>query len=57
MNTEKILDGNGKGFTRMFSMDKVERVNPIDYFKTFEIKKTAIMLRDLLNVKIGRAHV
>ncbi|MBN2634920.1 MAG: hypothetical protein JXR61_01525 [Prolixibacteraceae bacterium] len=51
MNTEKIFDENNKGFTRTFSMDKVEKVNPIEYFKNYEIEKTAILLRDLLNTK------
>ena len=51
MNTKKIYDENGQGFTRIFSMDKVEKVNPIEYYKTYEIEKRATTLRDLLNVK------
>jgi hypothetical protein len=51
MNTEKIFDENGQGFTRIFSTDKVEKVNPIEYYKTYELEKRAISLRDLLNAK------
>ena len=51
MNTEKIFDENGQGFTRIFSTDKVEKVNPVEYYKSFELEKRAISLRDLLNVK------
>jgi hypothetical protein len=51
MNTEKIFDENGQGFTRVFSTDKVELVNPVEYYKTYELEKRAISLRDLLNAK------
>ncbi|MDR3705663.1 MAG: hypothetical protein P4L28_07150 [Paludibacteraceae bacterium] len=51
MNTEKILDENGQGFTRFFSNDNVEKVNPVKYYKTHELKKRAIILRDLLKAK------
>ncbi len=51
MNTEKIFYENGLGFTRVFSMDKVEKVNPIEYYKSYELEKRAISLRDLLNAK------
>lgn len=51
MNTEKIFDENGRGFTRVFSMDKVEKVNPIEYYKSYELEKRTISLRDLLNAK------
>ncbi|AQY23265.1 hypothetical protein [Riemerella anatipestifer] len=51
MNTEKIFDENGRGFTRVFSTDKVELVNPVKYYKTFELEKRAISLRDLLYAK------
>ncbi len=51
MNIEKIFDENGQGFTRIFSTDKVERVNPVEYYKTYELGKRAILLRDLLNAK------
>lgn len=49
MHTEKIYDENGHGFTRIFASDKVEKVNPIVYYKSFELEKRAISLRDLLN--------
>ena len=51
MDTEKIFDENGLRFTRRFSADKVEKVNPIDYYKTHELQKRAIILRDLLQSK------
>lgn len=51
MHTEKIFDENGQGFTRVFSADKVERVNPIEFYKTAELEKRAIMLHDLLSAK------
>jgi hypothetical protein len=51
MNTEKIYNENGIGFTRTFSTDKVEKVNPIEYYKTLEVEKRAIMLRDLLEAQ------
>lgn len=51
MKTEKIFDENGNGFTRVFSSDKVEKVNPIDYYQSYEIEKRAIALRDLLYAK------
>ena len=51
MSTKKIFDENGKGFTLVFSTEKVERVNPIEYYKTYELEKRAIVLRDLLNLK------
>jgi hypothetical protein len=50
MHTEKIYDENGKGFTRVFTSDKIEKVNPVEYYKTYELKKRAISLRDILNV-------
>lgn len=51
MSIEKIYDENGQGFTRVFTTDKVEKVNPIDYYKFYELKKRATILRDLLFVK------
>jgi hypothetical protein len=51
MNTKKIFDENGKGFTRVFSSDKVEKVNPVEYYKEYELKKRATFYRDLLNAK------
>lgn len=51
MEAKKIYEENGQGFTRIFSSDKVENVNPIDYYKKYELEKRAIVLRDLLNAK------
>src|SRR5690606_42069748 len=33
------------------SSDLVEKVNPIEYYKTYELEKRAITLRDLLSIK------
>lgn len=51
MHTEKIYDENGQGFTRVFSTDIVEKVNPIEFYKSAEIEKRAIVLQDLLSSK------
>lgn len=51
MKTEKIYDENGNGFTRVFSTDEVEKVNPLEYYRTYEVEKRAISLRDLLHAK------
>ncbi|WP_345956045.1 hypothetical protein [Mucilaginibacter sp. PAMB04168] len=51
MHTEKIFDENGQGFTRVFSTDKVEKVNPIEFYKSAELEKRAIVLHDLLSAK------
>lgn len=39
------------GFTRVFSTEKVEKVNPVEYYKSAEIEKRAIVLHDLLSAK------
>lgn len=49
--TTKITDENGNGFYRIFWDDKVERVNPVEYYKNFELNKRAIAYRDLLQMK------
>lgn len=49
--TTKISDENGNGFYRIFWDDKVERVNPVEYYKSYELKKRAIAYRDLLQMK------
>ena len=51
MKIQKIYDENGQGFTRMYSFDKIENANPVEYYKTFELEKRATSLRDLLNAK------
>lgn len=51
MDRKKIYDESGQGFTRVFSSDKVEKVNPVEYYKNYELEKRAIVLRDLLNAK------
>lgn len=47
----KIVDKKTNGFYRIFGDDKAEKVNPIEYYKNFELKKRAIMYRDLLETK------
>lgn len=49
--TTKITDGNGNGFYRIFWDDKVEKVNPVEYYKNFELKRRAIVYQDLLQTK------
>lgn len=51
MEAKKIYEEKGQGFTRIFSSEKVENVNPVDYYKKYELEKGAIVLRDLLNAK------
>ncbi|MCG6189123.1 hypothetical protein [Maribellus maritimus] len=48
MSTKKIHSEDGKSAYRIFSDDKVEKVNPIEYYKSYEIKKRATVFRDLL---------
>lgn len=49
--TTKITDENGNGFYRIFWDDTVEKVNPVEYYKNFELNKRAIAYRDLLQMK------
>jgi hypothetical protein len=51
METNKIFDENGKGFYRAFSTEKVELVNPAEFFKNYELEKRAIVMRDMLHAK------
>ena len=51
MNTRKIYDEDGKGFTRIFSHDKVEKVNPVEFYQNYQLQKTAIGIRDMLSAK------
>ncbi len=51
MHTEKLYDENGKSFTRVFASDKVENVNPVEYYKTFELQRRMISLRDILSIE------
>ncbi|MBF4472604.1 hypothetical protein [Flavobacterium sp. HJJ] len=51
MDTKKIYDEDGKGFTRVFFQDKIEKVNPIEHYKAYELKKRATVFRDLLYSK------
>ena len=49
--TTKITDENDNGFYRIFWDDKVERVNPVEYYKNYELKKRAITYHDLVQMK------
>lgn len=47
----KIADEDGNGFYRIFWDDKVEKVNPVEYYKNYELNKRAISFRDILEMK------
>lgn len=47
----RIANGDDNGFYRVFLDDVVEKVNPIEYYKNFELTKRAIFLRDIIEVK------
>ncbi len=48
MKSYQIFDENGKGYTRVFSMENIEKVNPIDYFREYEFFKRKLLYRDIL---------
>lgn len=45
----KIADKDG--FYRIFWDDEVEKVNPVEYYKNYELNKRAISYRDILEMK------
>ena len=47
----KIADEKGCGFYRIFWDDKVEKVNPVEYYKNVELNKRVITYRDILQMK------
>ncbi|MTU52801.1 hypothetical protein GMD85_08485 [Parabacteroides merdae] len=47
----KIADEDGNRFYRIFWDDKVEKVNPVEYYKNYELNKRAISFRDILEMK------
>lgn len=47
----KIVNEDGNGFYRVFWDDKIEKVNPIEYYKNFELSKRAISYRDTIEMK------
>lgn len=51
MSTQKIYNDKGDGFVRINSIDKVENVNPIKFYKETELKNRAVGIKDLLNAK------
>lgn len=50
-NSKKITNEDGNGFYRIFWDDNVEKVNPIEYYKQYELQKRAISYRDILEIK------
>lgn len=48
MDAKLIWDDDKKGFTRIFSEEKIEKVNPVEYYKKIELEKRALGLRDML---------
>jgi hypothetical protein len=42
MKSEKIYSEDGKAFTRVFSIDKIERVNPVEYFQDHYISNSKL---------------
>lgn len=50
-HTEKIEDEGGNGFYRVFWDDKVEKVNPIKYYKNLVLNQRATTYRDFLEMK------
>ena len=51
MSTQKIYDESGQGFTRIHTTKEVIDVNPIEFYKNYELNKRAISLRDILSAK------
>lgn len=47
----KLADVEGGSFYRIFWDDKVEQVNPIEYYKNYELNRRVISYRDLLQMK------
>lgn len=51
MSTRLVFNEDRSGFIRSFSSDRVEKVNPIEYHKNYEIEKRATVFKDLLYSK------
>lgn len=47
----KIADPDGDGFYRIFWDDKVEMVNPVEYYEHVELEKRATIYKDYLAMK------
>lgn len=50
-NSQKVADEDGGGFYQIFGVENVEKVNPVEYYKNYEIVKRAINFRDLIEIK------
>ncbi|KAA6345769.1 hypothetical protein EZS27_006705 [termite gut metagenome] len=51
MKKDIIYEENGGGFIRAFIDDKVEKVNPVEYYQNYFVESKATFIRDLLYVK------
>jgi len=51
INSKIIPDKDGNGFYRVFCDENVEKVNPVEFYKLYELQKRAIIYRDLLIMK------
>lgn len=51
LSTSKIADESGDGFYRVFWDDNIEKVNPIEYYKQYELQRRVISYRDILEIK------
>lgn len=49
--SKKIVDEDGSSFYRIFWDDNIEKVNPVEYYKNYEINKRAISYRDIIEMK------
>lgn len=47
----KVPDEEGNGFYRIFWDDIIEKVNPVEYYKKFELQKRVISYRDILEME------
>lgn len=54
MITSKINIKSGNGFIRLFSTGNVEKVNPFEFLKEYEIKKRALQIRDDFGLRYPR---
>ncbi len=49
--SKKIQEEDGNGFYRIFWDDNIEKVDPVKYYKQYELQKRAISYRDILEAK------
>lgn len=51
LSIKHIYDEDGQGFTTVYSADRIEKVNPVEFYEKSEIIRRAIELRGLLELK------